>query len=126
VTISGRDFTGATAVRFGATEAKRFTVNSDSSITAVSPRAAVGTVNVTVSVGNSQSATTANDRFTFVQVCVVPKLAGEMLKKAKRSLKKGHCSLGRVIGSHAGKVKHQSKKPGKILAAGSKVSIKLG
>jgi hypothetical protein len=36
VTITGRNFTGATAVRFGATNAT-FTVDSDTQITAVSP-----------------------------------------------------------------------------------------
>jgi hypothetical protein len=37
VTITGRNFTGATAVRFGATNAASFTVDSDTQITAVSP-----------------------------------------------------------------------------------------
>jgi hypothetical protein len=125
VTISGHDFTGATAVQFGGSAAKSFTVNSDTSITAVSPKAPVGTIDITVSIGNSQSATSSSDRFTYVQVCVVPKLTGKTLGKAKRSLKKAHCSLGKATGPRAGKVKHQSKRPGKILAAGSKVSIKL-
>ena len=37
VTISGRNFTGATAVMFGANAATSFTVDSDTQITAVSP-----------------------------------------------------------------------------------------
>jgi hypothetical protein len=39
VTITGRNFTGATAVRFGSTNAASFTVDSDTQITAVSPPA---------------------------------------------------------------------------------------
>jgi hypothetical protein len=37
VVITGRNFTGASAVRFGATNAASFVVDSDTQITAVSP-----------------------------------------------------------------------------------------
>jgi len=47
VTLTGSDFTGATAVSFGATPATSFTVNSATQITAVAP-AGTGTVSVTV------------------------------------------------------------------------------
>src|SRR6185437_15766225 len=47
VTITGANFSEATAVSFGATPAASFTVNSASSITAVSP-AGTGVVDVTV------------------------------------------------------------------------------
>ena len=47
VTLTGSDFTGATAVSFGATPATSFTVNSANQITAVAP-AGTGTVQVTV------------------------------------------------------------------------------
>ena len=48
VVISGKGFTGATAVRFGDTAAADFDVDSDEQITAVSPAHAAGKVNVTV------------------------------------------------------------------------------
>ncbi|MEV6326077.1 IPT/TIG domain-containing protein, partial [Nocardia sp. NPDC051787] len=48
VTLTGTNFTRATAVRFGTTLATSFTVVSDTQITAVAP-ARTGTVNVTVS-----------------------------------------------------------------------------
>jgi hypothetical protein len=48
VTITGSGFTGATGVSFGSAAAESFTVNGDTSITAVSP-AGSGTVDVTVS-----------------------------------------------------------------------------
>ncbi|MGW7486218.1 beta strand repeat-containing protein [Streptomyces sp. NPDC054786] len=47
VTVTGTGFTNATAVRFGATPAPSFTVNSDTQITATTPLG-TGTVQVTV------------------------------------------------------------------------------
>ena len=65
VTITGTDFTGATAVTFGGSAATQFTVNSISSITAIAP-AGSGTVDVTVTNGRT-SAANAADRFTYVR-----------------------------------------------------------
>ncbi len=48
VTLTGTGFTGATAVRFGATPAASFTVGSATRITAVTPPGAAGAVDVTV------------------------------------------------------------------------------
>jgi uncharacterized membrane protein len=64
VTITGTGLTGATAVNFGSTSAKSFTVNSDTSITAVSPKGK-GTVDVTVTTPAGTSPTSAADQFTF-------------------------------------------------------------
>jgi hypothetical protein len=50
VVITGTGFTGATAVRFGATSATTFDINSDTQITAPAPPG-TGTVAVSVSVG---------------------------------------------------------------------------
>jgi arylsulfotransferase ASST/IPT/TIG domain-containing protein len=47
VTVTGEGFSGATSVRFGASEARSFTVTSDSSITAVAPPG-TGAVDITV------------------------------------------------------------------------------
>ena len=65
VAITGVNFTGATVVKFGATEAKSFKVNSASSITAASPARAKGTVDVTVTTPNGTSAVTKKDRFHY-------------------------------------------------------------
>jgi hypothetical protein len=65
VTITGANFSGATAVSFGATPASSYTVNSATSITAVAPPHALGRVDVTVTTANGTSAITTADRFTY-------------------------------------------------------------
>jgi 6-phosphogluconolactonase (cycloisomerase 2 family) len=66
VTITGTGFTGATAVHFGPTSGKSFTVNSATSITAVSPKVkGTGTVDVTVTTPAGTSPTSTADQFTF-------------------------------------------------------------
>jgi hypothetical protein len=72
VTITGTNFTGATAVHFGTTSATTFTVGSDTSITATSPAGTAGTVNVTVTTPSATSATSAGDQFTYVTVPGAP------------------------------------------------------
>lgn len=64
VTITGRNFIGASAVKFGSSEAESFTVESESSISAVSP-AGTGPVQVTVSSPAGTSTGEAGDRFSY-------------------------------------------------------------
>ncbi len=64
VTITGTNFTGATAVMFGSTSAASFTTNSATSITATSP-AGSGKVNVTVTTAGGTSPTSAADEFDY-------------------------------------------------------------
>src|SRR5215475_9526395 len=64
VTITGTNFSGATAVRFGSNAAGSFTVDSATQITATSP-AGVGTVDVTVTTEAGTSAISSGDRFTY-------------------------------------------------------------
>ncbi len=70
VAISGTDFSHATAVSFGSEPAVSFTVNSPTSLTAVSPAAPQGTVDLTVTtpVGTSEAST--RDLFTFLSAPV--------------------------------------------------------
>ncbi len=65
VTITGTNFTGASAVKFGTTTAGTFTVNSATSITATSPAEAAATVDVTVTTTGGTSTTSAADQFTY-------------------------------------------------------------
>ena len=66
LTITGTGFTNATEVNFGETASAGFMVNSDTSITAVSPAASGGTVDVTVTSAGGASAPTPDDQFTFI------------------------------------------------------------
>ena len=66
VTITGTNFTGATAVDFGSDAATAYTVNSSTSITATTPAESAGTVDTTVTTGSGTSATSGADEFTFV------------------------------------------------------------
>jgi hypothetical protein len=65
VSISGSDLAHATAVEFGSTPAASFKVNSQTSITAVSPEG-TGTVDVRVVDPEATSAASTADQFTFV------------------------------------------------------------
>jgi hypothetical protein len=65
VTIIGTGFTGATGVKFGSTAATSFHVNSDTSITAVSPPG-TGIVDITVEAPAGTSTPNIADRFTYV------------------------------------------------------------
>jgi hypothetical protein len=131
VTITGRDFAGASAVKFGNKPATSFTVDSETQITATAPssnKASRVDVSVTTIAGTSASVRT--DRFTYT-ACVVPRLAGKSLKAAKRRLGSAGCKLGKVKkiagpASKIGKVVKQNPKAGRVLAPGSKVSLKLG
>ncbi len=65
VTITGTNFTGATAVKFGTTDADSYTVDSATQITATAPAHAASTVDVTITTASGTSATSANDQFTY-------------------------------------------------------------
>ena len=65
VVITGSGLTGATSVRFGATPASSFTVNSATQVTATAPAHSAGTTDITVTTPGGTSATGAADRFTY-------------------------------------------------------------
>jgi len=128
VTITGSEFTGATAVGFGALPAQSFSVDSDTQITAVAPAmtalAKVG-ISVTTAAGTGTSATTFQ-----AQACKVPNLKGKKLKRAKKRSRKALCKVGKVkkiegATAKTGKVVKQRPKPGKVLAPGAKVKLTL-
>jgi uncharacterized delta-60 repeat protein len=67
-------------------------------------------------------------RYLGKAVCVVPKVKGKTLGAAKRAIRKASCSVDKVTKAFSAKVKKgrviaQTPRPGKRLAAGSKVKL---
>jgi hypothetical protein len=131
VTVTGKNFTNASEVRFGSTAAT-FTVDSDTEITATAPKAArPGQVDVAVTTFAGANPNTHFDDYVYT-ACVVPRIKNRTLKVAKAQLRRAGCKLGHVKKVDApkpkkvGKVLKQAPKPGKVLAPGSRVRIQLG
>ncbi len=66
VTITGKGFTGVTAVTFGSTPASAYTVNSATSILATAPAGSAGTTHVTVTTPNGSNSSSAESKFVYV------------------------------------------------------------
>jgi hypothetical protein len=66
VTITGSNFGSTTDVKFGSTSAWGWSVISASQITAISDVGTAGTVDITVTNAGGTSATSAADRFTYL------------------------------------------------------------
>ena len=71
VTITGTNFTDATAVNFGSTPASSFTVVSPTTIIAIAPPG-TGTVDITVTVSSMTSPTTSADQYTYQNQEIAP------------------------------------------------------
>jgi len=65
ITITGTGFSAATAVHLGTKPAISFTINSDTSITAVTPSGSTNTVPVTVTGAGGTSAKNPSDKWTY-------------------------------------------------------------
>lgn len=126
VTITGTDFTGATAVSFGAVPATSFAADSETQITAYSPRAsAPGPVPVAV----TTPAGVVSLPFRYL-ACVVPKLKHRSLRAAQARLRRTRCRIGRVTKldgakARSAKVSSQSPRPGSLRKPGSRVRLTL-
>lgn len=75
VTIVGVNFTGATAVKFGAINAASFVVNGPTSISAVTPSGLTGVVDVKITTPAGTSLSIGADRYTYAAVPVVTGLS---------------------------------------------------
>jgi hypothetical protein len=163
VEITGMRLAGATKVSFGANEvtcpSADCALESPTEIEVKAPAHAAGTVNVLVTSIGGASGNFAADDYTYEvpapapeppvnpptaptvpltpnppPQCVVPKLKGLSLAKAKSALTNAHCKTGEVSKPKAKKGKKQpalvvkSSRPGAgaSLAADSKVDLKLG
>jgi hypothetical protein len=65
INIMGSGFTGVTGVMFGTVAASSYTVNSASSISAVSPAHSVGQIDVVVDTASGNSPVTSADQFNY-------------------------------------------------------------
>lgn len=127
VTISGANFAEVKGVSFGETPAVSFKVESEARIAAVSP--ASGTLGET-SVTVTTVAGNASGKFTYLG-CLVPRLRGVGLRKAKALLRKSGCGVGKLRtakgrAARRGRVLGQSPRPATVLIPGAKVSLTLG
>jgi len=75
IIISGSNFSGTTAVNFGATPATGVTVDSPTQITATAPAGAAGTVDITVTTAGGTSVTNAADQYTYVAAPTVTSMS---------------------------------------------------
>jgi hypothetical protein len=131
LTITGENLSNASSVKFGSTPAAGFSVDSDTKITATTPKMIrPGKVDITVTTLAGDSANTRFDDFVY-RACVVPSIKNKTLQVAKRMLRNRGCKLGHVKKVEASakkvdKVLKQTPRPGKILAPGARVRINLG
>lgn len=132
ITITGKNFTQASEVKFDDAPAASFNVDSDTEITATTPKALrPGTVSVSVTTFAGTNPDTRFDDYVYL-ACVVPQLKNRTLKVAKKLLKRRGCKLGHVKKvdvpnpKKVGKVLKQTPKPGKVLSPGARVRINLG
>jgi hypothetical protein len=131
VTITGQNLAGTSTVKFGSVPAASFTVDSDTQITATTPRnMRPGKVDVTAT---TLAGTNVNTRFDdyIYRACVVPSLKNLTQKVAKTKLRRRGCKLGHVKKVEApakkeGKIVKQNPRPGKVLAPGARVRVKVG
>jgi hypothetical protein len=75
VAVTGTGFTGATAVSFGGVGAASYTVNSDTSITAVAPADSAGVTDLTVTTAGGSNQPGPADEFTFIAVPSVTQIS---------------------------------------------------
>ena len=69
VTVSGSNFTGASAVQFGGIDAYSFSVLADNVLIATAPAQAAGTVDVNVTTPTGTSSTGAADHYHATTQC---------------------------------------------------------
>ncbi|MGA2322151.1 MAG: IPT/TIG domain-containing protein, partial [Solirubrobacteraceae bacterium] len=74
VTVTGTGFIAGASVKFGGVPASKVTVNSETSITATSPKGK-GTVDVTVTTSEGTSPTGEHDRFTYATAPTVTSIS---------------------------------------------------
>jgi IPT/TIG domain/PASTA domain len=133
VTITGEDLQRVKSVSFGGIAATSLTEVSETTLRAVAPAAAMGTVDVRVTTAAGQSPTSAADHFTYAAPsppgggttsppaggsgaapavppatvippsCKVPNLKNRRIAAARRAIRTAGCSVGKVTRRRGGK-----------------------
>lgn len=100
VSISGSGFLGATSVQFGTVNAISFTVNSNTSISAIAPAGTSAAVNVYVSTSAGKSSSLASYTYQGVSCelgdyfsVAFPYLSSTLTKKHKKAIREGAADL---------------------------------
>lgn len=126
VTLEGNHFEEVEKVTFGGVLASGIKELDDHHVSVVAPKGK--TLRGIAAAVTTPGGTVTSTPFFFYSGCQVPKLAGKTLAAAKSRLKGAGCKLGRVskVAGRHGKVVGQSPGPGKVLAPGAKVSVKIG
>ena len=120
VTVTGTNFEGVLTVRFGTRETQSFTVNSPTSITAVSPQGA-GTADVVVTTSAGSSETSAADHYVYDTVGPVlswgyGKLLGDG-SRAQSDVPVEVSELPEAVGLAAGGTQSLAQMPGGTVMA---------
>lgn len=127
VTITGTNFSEVTGVAFGGVPTT-YTVESDSRISAIpAPQVQRGPRLITVTTRAGIATSSQTYRYT---ACVVPKLKGKKLKRAKRLIRESECRVGFVkkrgeATAKTGRVVVQTPPAGRVVRTGSKVRVTL-
>jgi hypothetical protein len=84
-------------------------------------------VTATNGAGSATAATSLTSRVTRQVFCVVPRVTGKSLARARKSMRRAHCAVGRVRRVRSrrprGRVISQSLKPGARKDVGTKVNL---
>lgn len=128
VTMTGSDFEGASAVKFGNVAAQSFMVSSETQLTAVAPPSAQ-VATVSVSVTTPAGVASSPSGFTY-DGCTVPDVARLKLSAAKKAIRAANCAVGHVRKKKdrrkVRRVLSQQPVAGSVRPPGSKVALVLG
>jgi IPT/TIG domain len=127
VHISGGGFTDVTGVSFGGHPARSFQVRSDNVIDAVTPSVARG-VSLRIGIAASGGTSISHATFDFLG-CHVPRLKGELERRARKTLVAAGCKVGQVQREPGAReplrVIGESPHPGTWLEPGTPVALRV-
>lgn len=121
INVSTKDLGG-----FALAASKTLVVGTPTPVATATPTASP-TVTPTASIGPTPTVSPTASPTPTPVTCVVPKLKGKTVAKARKALKKAHCKLGKVSKprGHGRKIGKQSKQAKTVLPSGSTVKVTL-